>query len=95
MVFPFPCDDSDKPSILLYGEWSLAADLIESIRKDADGAEVPLSLLDLELHAGMQQGDEVDQDVTCDSQFMLDVIPSIGAAVQGEERNRCQRQRYG
>jgi len=64
-----------------------AADLIEGTRRiEADGAEVPLLLRNLELHVGMQQGDVVDQDVTCDSQFMLDVIPSIGAAMRAKYR---------
>jgi hypothetical protein len=61
-----------------------AADLIEGMRTDADGAQVPLLLEDLELHVGMQQGDEVDEDVTCDSHFMLEVIPSIGVAMRAK-----------
>ena len=61
-----------------------AADLIESLRKYVDGAEVPLSVSDLELHVVMQRGDVVEQDVTCDSKFMLDKVRSIGAAMRAK-----------
>ena len=61
-----------------------AEDLIEGMRTDADGAQVPLVLSDLEMHVGMEQGNEVDKDVTCNSQFMLAVIPNIGVAMRAK-----------
>jgi hypothetical protein len=42
-----------------------------------DGTVRPLSIQDLELHVERKQGDKVQKDITCNSQFMLDVIDEI------------------
>ena len=39
-------------------------------------------LPNLSLHVLMQPGDEYDADCSCDSQFMLGVIPEVGRALR-------------
>ena len=55
-------------------------DVIEQIgmRVTKEGQRVPTTINDLELFVQQQQGDQVDEDVTCDSTFMLQMIPTIG-----------------
>lgn len=57
-------------------------DSISGTRIDSNGDEQLLELDDVELFVAVQQGDVVDEDVSCDSTFMLDVIPKIGEALR-------------
>jgi len=47
-----------------------------------DGVQDAITLDDLELFVQCQQGDEVDDDVICDSKFMLTKIRTIGEALR-------------
>jgi hypothetical protein len=48
------------------------------IRTNDAGEQVPLLLTDLELFVQQRRGDEVEEDCSCDSSFMLEIIPTIG-----------------
>jgi len=48
------------------------------MRTNDAGEQVPILLTDLELFVEQRRGDEVEEDCSCDSSFMLDVIPMIG-----------------
>ena len=52
------------------------------VRTDSEGNQIPLELRDLELFVQQAAGDEVDEDVSCDSTFMLEKIPAIGGALR-------------
>jgi hypothetical protein len=52
------------------------------MRTTEDTDQVPVTLQDLELFVQQRAGDEVDEDVSCDSKFMLDIIPTIGAKLR-------------
>ena len=47
-----------------------------------NGIEMPLTLNDLTLHVELESGAQVEKDITCDSQFMMDSIFEIGTAIQ-------------
>lgn len=48
----------------------------------SNGAQVPIRIQDTDLCVHMRVGDEVDVDVSCDSAFMLDCMPRVGAALR-------------
>ena len=52
------------------------------IRTTVEGDQVAITLDDLEFYVQQNQGDEVDEDVSCDSSFMLEIIPTIGQALR-------------
>jgi hypothetical protein len=45
------------------------------------GETRPVTLDDLTLHVEYHAGDMVENDITCDSQFMLDIIEDIGFSI--------------
>ena len=47
------------------------------IRTTVEGDQVAITLDDLEFYVQQNQGDEVDEDVSCDSSFMLEIIPTL------------------
>jgi hypothetical protein len=48
------------------------------IRTTGTGEQAPVLLTDLELFVQQRRGDEVEEDCSCDSLFMLNIIPRIG-----------------
>ena len=46
------------------------------------GEQVPLTIDNIKLQVMMKRGDEVNEDVTCDSAFMLDTIPDIAQTMR-------------
>lgn len=52
------------------------------VHTDSEGNQVLLELRDLELFVQQAAGDEVDEDVSCDSTFMLEKILAIGGALR-------------
>ena len=51
-------------------------------RTNEDGEQHQIMLDDLELFVGIQRGDMLDEDCTCDSKFMLQTIPEVGEALR-------------
>jgi hypothetical protein len=49
---------------------------------NAEGTERPLTLDDLTLHVEYHPGDSVENDITCDSEFMLKIIEDIGHSIR-------------
>ncbi len=45
--------------------------------RDENGLERPLSIQDIQLFVKMVKGDVVEEDVSCDSRFMLDIVPRV------------------
>ncbi|KAG7337760.1 hypothetical protein IV203_024856 [Nitzschia inconspicua] len=52
------------------------------IRTNEDGVQVVIQLQDLEVSVQQEAGDKVEEDISCDSDFMLRKIPEIGAALR-------------
>ena len=46
------------------------------------GEKVEITILDVQLYVQVQQGDEMQKDCSCDSIFMLETIPEVGAGLQ-------------
>ena len=54
-------------------------DTIAGQKINSDGVtQSPLTLVDLDLHVVPRVGDVVEEDCSCDSNFMLEIIPQIG-----------------
>jgi hypothetical protein len=51
-------------------------------RTTKEGVVTPITLDHLELFVHMRVGDEVDEDTSCDSKFMLECMPRVGAALR-------------
>jgi hypothetical protein len=51
-------------------------------RTTKEGELLPITLDHLELFVPMTIGDEVDEDTSCDSRFMLECMPRVGAALR-------------
>ena len=51
-------------------------------RTTKEGGVIPITLDHLELFVHMKIGDEVDEDTSCDSRFMLECMPGVGAALR-------------
>ena len=51
-------------------------------RTTKEGELVPIPLDHLELYVHMKKGDEVDEDTSCDSKFMLECMPRVAAALR-------------
>ena len=49
---------------------------------DSDGTQKDLTLEDIQLCVKLEKGDEVDEDVSCDSTFMLKWIPEVAKAMR-------------
>jgi hypothetical protein len=52
------------------------------LRTTNEGQQVALTLADLQLFVQQQKGDIVEVDVNCDSKFMLEKIPRLGAKLR-------------
>ncbi|KAG7373069.1 hypothetical protein IV203_033793 [Nitzschia inconspicua] len=52
------------------------------IRTNEDGVQVVIQLQDLEVFVQQEAGDKVEEDTSCDSDFMLRKIPEIGAGLR-------------
>jgi hypothetical protein len=52
------------------------------MRTNSVGEQVEVSMNDLELAVQQSAGDEVDEDCSCDSTFMLEKAPRIGSALR-------------
>lgn len=52
------------------------------IRTTIENARVPVELKDLELFVQQSAGDEVEEDVSCDSDFMMRIMPQVGMALR-------------
>jgi hypothetical protein len=52
------------------------------MRTNEDGVQVEIKLQDLEVFVQQEAGDKVEEDISCDSDFMLRKIPEIGAALR-------------
>ncbi len=59
------------------------------VRTNQDGIQVPITTNDLMLFVQQEAGDEVEveEDVSCDSTFMLEKIPEIGEALRDAPRD--------
>jgi hypothetical protein len=51
-------------------------------RTTKEGQLIPITMDHLELFVHMKMGDEVDEDTSCDSKFMLECMPRVGAALR-------------
>jgi hypothetical protein len=51
------------------------------LRSTKEGELHPITLDHLELFVHMRIGDKVDEDTNCDSKFMLECMPRVGAAL--------------
>lgn len=51
-------------------------------RKNEGGLSVLVTVNDLEVFVQQEAGDKVEEDITCDSNFMLQKMPEIGAALR-------------
>lgn len=49
---------------------------------DAQGAQHPLQLADLDLYVKLEPGDIIDEDISCDSSYMLGVTPRVADAIR-------------
>ena len=65
-------------------KWLDSADFLNELgmRTNKDGEQVAISMEDLELFVQQEAGDEVEEDITCDSNFMIEKIPQIGQALR-------------
>ena len=52
------------------------------MRTKQNGEQTPISLDDITMQVMIRSGDVVDEDVSCDSAFMLECIPKVGAALR-------------
>ena len=52
------------------------------VRTTEEGTQVPLTVDDVSVQVMMRRGDEVDEDITCDSNFMLDTIPDVAQTIR-------------
>ena len=52
------------------------------MRTNEDGVQVAVTVRDLTLYVQQEAGDEVEEDISCDSNFMLTKIPEIGEALR-------------
>ena len=59
-------------------------DLIDEMgmRTNEEGTQVAVTIDDVELFVQQEAGDEVEEDITCDSNFMMEKIPEIGRALR-------------
>jgi hypothetical protein len=48
---------------------------------EENGTVRPLTINDLQLYQRLQAGSTVNEDISCDSDYMLEVMPQIGAAL--------------
>ena len=46
------------------------------------GEQAPSTVDDASVQALMKKGDEVDEDVTCDSAFMLETMPNVAQTMR-------------
>ena len=60
------------------------SDVIDELgmRTNKDGVQVAVNVRDLILYVQQEVGDEVKEDISCDSTFMLAKIPEIGEALR-------------
>ena len=49
----------------------------EIVEEDGETSS-PLTIDKLELSVAIRNGDKVDEDCTCDSEFMLETMPEVG-----------------
>ena len=52
------------------------------MRTKENGEQVPILLHDIVMQVMIRSGDVVEEDVSCDSAFMLECIPKVGAALR-------------
>ena len=52
------------------------------MRTNEEGTQVAVTMNDIELFVQQEAGDEVEEDVTCDSNLMMEKIPEIGRALR-------------
>jgi len=52
------------------------------MRTTEEGEQVGIELTDLIPYVHVRQGDEVAEDVSCNSRFMLEVMPKVGRALR-------------
>ena len=58
-------------------------DVIDEQRfTNEDNEEEELTLKHVEMNVFIERGEEVDEDVTCDSEFMLTTMPEVGQAIR-------------
>ncbi len=58
------------------------ADVVGADRRDEDGELTCVSIKDVELHVRMEKDDVVEEDISCDSSFMVKVVPEIAQAMR-------------
>ena len=54
------------------------------MRTKKDGQQVEITISDVQLYVQVQQGDEIQKDCSCDSSFMLETIPEVGAGLRNK-----------
>lgn len=52
------------------------------MRTTVDNTRVQVELKDLELFVQQSAGDEVEEDISCDSEFMMRIMPEVGRALR-------------
>ena len=63
----------------------LPDDSIKDGRKlEKNGCAFALSVDDLELHVCHRKDDEVEEDITCDSKFMEEIMPKVGKEMRAK-----------
>ena len=54
------------------------------MKVNGDGTHVPITKEDLQLIVQVNVGDKFDEDISCDSEFMLTSIPEVGRALRDQ-----------